>query len=79
VVDNDAFKGIAGNLGQDGIRARRARTFGKEKGVAGRFSRGHEGDYDGLQSYEGYHRHRGDIHSGKKSENGGIDSPITKL
>jgi len=65
VVDKDAFIGITGTLGQDDIRPRRVRTFGKEKGVAGRFSNfdPHAPEYDGNQSYEGWNRHRGDIQS----------------
>jgi len=68
-------------MGQDGVKARRVRTFGKEKGKTGRFSNFDPDapEYDGIQSVAGWNRHRGDIHSGKKSENGGIDSPITKL
>jgi len=66
VVDNDAFIGISGAMASDKGKAGRVRTFGKERGLAGRFNRGHEGEYDGLQSYEGWNRHRGSIHSGKK-------------
>jgi hypothetical protein len=46
----------------------RARTFGKEGGLAGGFSNFDPDapEYDGLQNYEGWNRHRGNIHSGKK-------------